>query len=139
MTLDTLLSNLKKLIAQYNTGDINAETLVGKITIIIEKANEVEACKEDVELVYKAYPARCPVRGASSQKSNKCRLKIARLLKAGYTVAQLQTKIAEYVGDCVAHTVYTAHFQRFLNTLPEIAEEEKPEPIKATPKQFIYE
>ena len=84
---------------------------------------------QEVEHLYKLYPTKCPVRGASSGKTKKNKEKIKKLLEKGeYDFGELEYAIKKYHEDCVEHRVYMKNFSTFLNNVPdytEIVEEEK--------------
>lgn len=74
-----------------------------------------------IEVVYDAYPTRCPVRGVSTGKGQKCKDKIRKLLASGdHTIASLIDVQRKYVEDCKSNDSYIKGYQTFLNNIPDI-------------------
>ena len=82
-------------------------------------ATPVKILHVDVEEVYKKYPTKCLIRGASTGKGAKDKTKIKALLKQ-YSKNELLETIELYVNDCVATNTYMKNFSTFLNNLPSI-------------------
>ena len=77
----------------------------------------------DIETIYKLYPTKCLVRGASSGKSKNNKNKIKILLKE-YTVIELGDIIKRYCLECVKDNVYMKNFSTFLNNVPDYEAEQ---------------
>lgn len=73
---------------------------------------------EQVDEVYKAYPGKCVVRGASTGKTLKNKDKIRILLKT-HKKDKLLYIISRYVRECERDNVYMKNFSTFLNNLPD--------------------
>ena len=84
-----------------------------------------------VKHVYDAYPSKCIITGRITGKSSKDKDKIATLLKTN-SEHKLIDIINRYVEDCKAHNCYIKNFSTFLNNLPELPEEQRPQ---ETPQQ----
>lgn len=82
-------------------------------------ATPVKILHVDVEEVYKKYPTKCLIRGASTGKGAKDKTKIKALLKQ-YSKNELLETIELYVNDCVSTSTYMKNFSTFLNNLPSI-------------------
>lgn len=75
---------------------------------------------EQVLALYKLYPAKCPLRGASTQKCDKCKKKIAGLLKQ-MPYEELKKIFVRYIDENY-NKHYLLNFQTFLNNLPDYGE-----------------
>ena len=85
------------------------------------------ANQEQVDYIYRLYPNKCPVRGASSGKSLKNKQKIARLLTIeGYSYGYITYAIERYVDDCIKNRVYMKNFGTFLNNIPDYCDDNSP-------------
>lgn len=82
-------------------------------------ATPVKISHVDVEEVYKKYPTKCLIRGASTGKGAKDKTKIKALLKQ-HSKNELLETIELYVNDCVSTSTYMKNFSTFLNNLPSI-------------------
>lgn len=74
---------------------------------------------ENIELIYTAYPTRCPIAGRNTGKTVKCKDKIRVLLKEISAEKLLET-IKWYVDDCKKTGTYLKNFSTFLNNLPDM-------------------
>lgn len=83
--------------------------------------NIVEPTRCDIELIYTAYPSKCPVKGSSTGKSEKHKEIIAILLKT-QSKAELLAKINRYKSDCVKDSRFMKNFGTFLNQLPDYSD-----------------
>lgn len=106
-----------------NTRRIKKNKEVKNNTPIFSKektiATPVKILHVDVEEVYKKYPTKCLIRGASTGKGAKDKTKIKALLKQ-YSKNELLETIELYVNDCVATNTYMKNFSTFLNNLPSM-------------------
>ena len=111
---------LAKMI-ESTTGE-DCEQILAKAEAEVD-AKAVAASSADVEMVYQAYPGKCPVRGAATGKTSKNKDQIKRLLK-DHSVSDLLYTIERYVDDCIQNQVYMKNFGTFLNQLPDFSEDD---------------
>ncbi len=101
----------------------------GCVEDLLREASNATATKTDdidegsVERIYKAYPTKCPVRGASTGKCDKNRAQIRRLLK-DHSETDLLYTIHRYVKECTEGQIFIKNFSTFLNNLPDYDGEE---------------
>ena len=74
--------------------------------------------KETIEQIYNTYPTKCPIRGASTNKSKHDKIKIGKVLKDTDTKDLIFT-INKYVEECKSTNTYMMHFKTFLNNIPD--------------------
>lgn len=89
---------------------------------------------EAVERIYKLYPTKCPVKGTSTGKCSKDKVRIASLLKTR-TEASITASIKEYLEDSAKDGRYIKNFSTLLNNLPDVEEPKPEEPTRNEPKQ----
>lgn len=96
----------------------------GCVDDLLDEASNATAPKSDeidegsVDRIYKAYPTKCPVRGAYTGKCDKNRAQIRRLLK-DHSETDLIYTIERYVKECTDGQIYIKNFSTFLNNLPD--------------------
>lgn len=95
--------------------------------VLAEAEAEADATKrqvtaDDVEVVYAAYPTKCPVRGTPTGKCAKDKERIRRLLK-DHSASDLVYTIGRYIDECTRGEVYIKNFGTFLNQLPDYGDE----------------
>lgn len=73
---------------------------------------------DDVESIYRAYPAKCPNCFRSTGKGKKDKKKIARILSTR-SCSFILDRIKEYRNECESHGTWMQNFSKFLNNLPE--------------------
>lgn len=79
---------------------------------------------QDVERLYAIYPTKCPMRGASTGKGDKCKKKLKSLLNER-SVGELEYIIKRYVEENY-NKHYLQNFYTFLGNLPDYSEPEQP-------------
>lgn len=97
-------------------------------TLLMEAETDVSASpgatdSDAVEMVYRAYPGKCPVRGTATGKSARNKEQIKRLLK-DHSADDLVFIINRYIDDCTAGQCYIKNFGTFLNQLPDYSDDE---------------
>lgn len=107
-------------IAEEKTGIDHVDILAEAEAEVDKNTHSTESA--DVERVYKAYPTKCPVRGAPTGKSAKNKEQIKRLLKS-HSADDLIFIIERYVGECERGQVYIKNFNTFLNQLPDYSDD----------------
>lgn len=116
-----------KIIAYLLARNISLQTGESINEIIGEAIGSTEeettdAGEDAIERVYKQYPTRCPIRGASTGKCAKNKIQIRNLLKK-HTESELIYIIDRYVRECTDGQCYLKNFGTFLNQLPDYGEE----------------
>lgn len=91
-----------------------------KIDTKVSKEKESGA----VDRIYALYPTNCPMRGASTGKSSKCKVKISSLLKT-HTEEELSYVVSRYVKENL-NKHYLQNFSTFLNNLPDYSDMSDP-------------
>jgi len=100
----------------FNNTTYNKDTIENKsIDEIIEDDN----LKQSIELLYKLYPSKCPIKNRSTSKSLKDKGKLKTIL-AKMTYLQLKETIELYVKQCIETKCYVKNFATFLNNIPDI-------------------
>jgi len=94
-------------------------------TIKVKKSKEKEI-KENIDLIYKSYPIKCPINNSSTNKSKKDKDKIKKLL-SNMSKDDLLLTINIYIAECKKSNRFIKNFSTFLNNLPDY---EKPKEIK---------
>lgn len=80
---------------------------------------ESKKLQSNIQLVYDAYPAKCPNRETSTGKSAKDKKRIEKLLDKK-DVDELLKITKQYVRQCIDRGQYMKNFSTFLNNLPEL-------------------
>ena len=108
--------------------DTNTHTILydSKVDDTIQK----ETIENDVDMIYKAYPTKCPIKQTSTGKSKADKDKIKSILRK-MQASDLLTIIELYVSDCTKNRVYMKNFKTFLNNIPDIDEAENITPTKS--------
>lgn len=121
------IAYLLAVLASNNTGD-SPDTMLAKAANYADKCGvsapiqvALQSPEDDIEIVYKAYPTKCPINGRSTGKCHKDKLSIGRILKT-HSRDELVTLINNYVADCVNTNSYIKNFATFLNQLPDVTE-----------------
>ena len=115
------------------TESIGESTSESKGSILKQENKETEKqinLEQDINVIYLAYPTKCPIRGASNGKSETDKAKIKQLL-AKYSKDTLLLVISKYVQECKSKNVYMKNFKTFLNNIPDIDEVEDVSPSKS--------
>lgn len=100
--------------------------------------SKVKATREQIDFVYKLYPSKCLIRGASSGKSLKNKIKIGQLIDdVGYD--KLVDTIDTYVKDCVKNKTYMMNFKTFLNNLPDYGESAQEVKVLSDEEKYLTE
>ena len=74
---------------------------------------------ESVNLIYDAYPSKCPVKGSNTGKCEKNKAQIEKLLQI-HSETNLIKTIQSYVADCKQSNTYIKNYSTFLNNLPDM-------------------
>ena len=101
--------------------DINTDN---KTYINTDIDNSDKELKEQIDEIYKLYPARCIITNRSLYKSSKNKEKIKKLLKEkGFDF--LKETILLYLKECKKSNTYMKNFNTFLNNFPDLKEEKE--------------
>lgn len=76
-----------------------------------------------VERIYKLYPTKCPVKGTSTGKCSKDKVRINTLLKTR-SEENITKAIKTYLDDCAKDGRFIKNFSTLLNNLPEVTADE---------------
>lgn len=82
--------------------------------------------KDNIEYIYSLYPSKCAISNRSTGKCAKDKIKIETLLKTK-SVDELSNSINLYIADCLTTKTYIKNFSTFLNNIPDITEQKKPQ------------
>ena len=72
----------------------------------------------DIEIIYKLYPTKCPVKKSSTNKSKSDKEKIKKML-LNISKDDLIFTINTYISECKNSNTYIKNFKTFLNNLPD--------------------
>lgn len=74
--------------------------------------------QEDIDKIYKLYPAKCPFRGTATGKCDKNKAQIETWIRKIGT-KELYFRVNRYVQETTRDKVYFKNFSTLLNNLPE--------------------
>ena len=98
----------------------------------------IKATPEQIEEVYKSYPSKCVVRGASNGKTLKNKKKIGEVIdEIGFE--KLIKTIEIYTEQCKKHNTYMKNFSTFLNNIPDYDTEYKEQKPKSDEELYLSE
>lgn len=89
--------------------------------------SNVTVSQEDIDEVYKAYPTKCVVRGTSTGKGSRDKLRIKHMLHKQTKESIIET-IGRYANECFHNGTFMKNFGSFLGNMPDYREEDKNEP-----------
>jgi len=87
---------------------------------------KLNVSEEDIDEVYKAYPTKCVVRGTSTGKSHKDKIKVKWMLSR-YPKIEIIETIKRYTLECFKYGTYMKNFRTFLECMPDYSNESKDE------------
>lgn len=90
---------------------------------------------KDIEIIYKLYPSKCPVKNSSTGKSKTDKNKIKKLL-VNISKDDLIFTINTYIEECKKSNTYIKNFSTFLNNLPDYEKPIKKEVINDGIERF---
>lgn len=122
-SFESLLKDLKEVKREpkpLNYININSKEKKGDL----KEIKSVSEIPNNIIEIYQKYPSRCPIKGSSTNKSNKDKDKIKDLLKK-HSKNTLLESIKYYVSNCKDTKTYLKNFKTFLNNLPDLEELKK--------------
>lgn len=111
-------------VSKFKEFDERVESQMTEEELEIHKC-KLEKLESDIQLIYDAYPTKCPFQETSTGKSSKDRERIKRHLKTK-SADELLKIIKQYVRECLDRERYFKNFSTFLNNLPELVDESAP-------------